>query len=118
MCRGVCLCVFVGGASVTPEAINEAVARKMGLELHEGMDINSYKERLYLPDNSPILDYCHDIKATWTVVDHLRNRGIDINLFIHREGVMISWKYDSIVAYADTAPMAICLAFLALKESL
>ena len=96
---------------ISDQEINERVARKLSF--------NAYRFKVHYGE--PIPDYCHDIKAAWEIVEHLEN-----NLIVDKwerkiEHEQKDWRcfiridpYGGIAAYADTAPMAICLAFLKL----
>lgn len=99
---------------MTAQEINEAVARKLGIELTPCPIMDSCS--CCGPQN-----YCTDIKAAWEIVEVLPGFQIMyIGIFdgpswrcITRHnlsGEFISYQYD-----ADTAPMAICLAFLKLQ---
>lgn len=86
---------------MTDQEINEAVTRK--LHPHPCSRCG--------PDE--VKDYCHDIKAAWEIVKkwhgdwelHRQNGTFDFVLYRPSE------QYDG---QADTAPMAIALAFLKL----
>lgn len=103
---------------MSPETINEACARKLGWELiHD--DKAGYREwkrgselRLDLPD------YCRKIEAAWKIVEKI-GEGFSVGksefglsyycLMFNNPNVE-----EAIEVEADTAPMAICLAFLKL----
>lgn len=85
--------------------INEAVARKLGW-------------RGTFPDQYP--DYCHSITAAWEVVEQ-----VFTSFYLSWDETTETWfaKWDNqhrteescrYKGEADTAPMAICLAFLKL----
>lgn len=97
---------------MTDQEINDAVASK----LHwGGKSIKTH------------IDYCHSIEAAWEIVEHIRQRPNPKALInpsyaweIHakRKSWIVymtgpTWK-QMVSAEADTAPMAICLAFLKL----
>ncbi len=94
---------------MTDQEINEAVARKLG----------------YMSDKTDprsVTDYCRSIAAAWEVVESLKNHSVTIRKADALTGWycnIFSWqgypngeKQPEIEAEADTAPMAICLAFL------
>lgn len=90
---------------MTPQEINEAVARKLG---HEWPVID--------PGHHPACpfrkkDYCRSIEAAWEIVEH---QG-DFGLAQGTKGWTASFGYgneEAVFGIADTAPMAICRAFL------
>lgn len=95
---------------MTPEEVNEAVARKLGYVWGD-------KDIL----GSPRPDYCHSIAAAWEIMgwlgehDYLftmSNDGEDPNTWL------VWLESPSIHVEADTAPMAICLAYLKLENGL
>ncbi len=104
---------------MTNKSINEAVARKLGAD--------------YILHTEEVPDYCTDIRAAWEIPtkipfadDDKIKDGLAFQLMRRTENEMVSevkiweagWaRYDEclmVSAYADTAPMAICLAFLKL----
>lgn len=111
---------------MTDHELNEAVARKLGWELERHPNaITPYwirgQETVDLED---LPDYCHSIEAAWEVVEHLHKLEYHVEL--------IAWPMETRKAYScditelgvdkhnfcetDTAPMAICLAYLKLHE--
>ena len=86
------------------DAINEAVARKMGLSFHRY-------------DTWRIPDYSRSIAAAWEIVEK-----IGLAVFVVRRTYKPHWEcsifVDStkmpIFGYGDAAPLAICKAFLKL----
>lgn len=106
---------------MTPEEINEAVARELGWtrcnDEDEG-EIRWHSDRPLEPGTlggtctSELPDYCRDIKAAWEIVEYG-----EIGYEVHRYPnsyftATIRTKGLNIKEKADTAPMAICLAFL------
>lgn len=100
---------------MTDTEINEAVARKLGW----------IKDRRFMDDHLSAVgwgrgsefiqhpvDYCHSIAAAWEVVEWMLKNGHDFNMSCDESSFGIAWKYDEYIVEADTAPMAICLAFL------
>ena len=100
---------------MTDQEINGAVARKLGVN----RIIKSSEPSGILQWVEPVKDYCHSIEAAWEVVE-----------WIHQNGGKLLWKPMFELSHsgngwlcrmrqepyeaADTAPMAICLAFLKL----
>ncbi len=104
---------------MTPQEINEAVARKLGWYALKWRDepgkhpawwgLNQFHQV-----ESLIPDYCHFIAAAWEVVEKCFR--------VKMEKFSDEWqcelgdgKHGDEFASADTAPMAICLAFLKLQ---
>jgi len=112
---------------MTDQEINEAVARKLGWtkKSFEGRKGFWFKPNYNLPNNIPY--YCNSIEAAWEVVEWIR-----INFpeeILRLECVGNEWEFgptmmcgdeefisDTTNGRADTAPMAICLAFLKLED--
>lgn len=104
---------------MTDSEINEAVARKLGYGT---------------PTGNALPDYCHSIKAAWEIVDKfpvVNDFRFELRFYWsgYKDGKgygpewMAGWitghmrggdREDSIKAFANTAPMAIALAFLKL----
>lgn len=104
---------------MTDQEINEAVARKLGhtlgcchsdtLEMKTGYgDLDAYVA---------IPDYCHSIEAAWEIVEEANEYEFILIFHGWADG---SKFFEATIneqkAEADTAPMAICLAFLKLKD--
>lgn len=91
---------------ISDSEINEAVARKLGLD------------PTFNPKTKPN-DYCHSIAAAWEVLGTLATKYVwslhkmPIEWMMEFTPYPGTWK-QTISAEADTAPMAICLAFLKL----
>lgn len=116
---------------MTDQEINEAVARKLGFSgiyettwesLRPGTDIPKFwltKVGEYKGKVKPIPDFCNSIEATWEIVEKIHNTVL-FTLWWH-DG---EWEVDIetneddevFVTKADTAPMAICEAFLKLSS--
>lgn len=90
---------------MTDQEINEAVMLKLG--------------KPYAFERDSDRDYCHSIGAAWEIVEFLAPKYFGVSIGhgtnpdfwqceIHGE------KWEKIFERADTAPMAICLAFLKL----
>lgn len=102
-----------------PDRINRAVAEKLGTVktsfVHDPIDgapLNQVRV-----DSYP--DYCHSIEAAWEVVEAWRSK-VNFELYGQENRHYVAWfKYQDGLEYfgeADTAPMAICLAFLKLED--
>jgi hypothetical protein len=86
--------------------INEAVARKLG-----------YTEILKEPP-----DYCRSIEAAWEVLEAMNKKGyvtVERGILEPEWQCSINWAEGEqtdflIIELADTAPLAICKAFLKL----
>ena len=97
---------------MTDQEINEAVARKLGF----GEWIDQQVSKGGNLDWSP-KDYSTDINAAWEIVETMVN-GFCL-WFVHgkyRVKVLDEMGTGEMLSEADTAPMAICLAFLKLEE--
>lgn len=92
---------------------NEQVARRLG-NIPEN----------YVLYSGPLPNYVGDIRAAWEVVEFMSRKGVGTYLF---GGIGDSWHCDlhrhpaaqddpEVSQSADTAPRAICLAFLKLQE--
>ncbi len=112
---------------MTDTEINEAVAKKLGkpykdIPWHQnthghrtGMDgfcIDGCEKKF--PDGYQVPDYCNSIEAAWDVVEKVFSARLSKNPAGHKW--LFEFIEDGIIhtAQADTAPMAICLAFLKL----
>lgn len=104
---------------MTSQEINEAVARKLGWHWNDDKVSGGhwhYDGGCY--DNLP--GYCHSIEAAWEIVEHLAKNNLLVEIKQHGLGkpsyaVYISNSIELLcgVAY-ESAPLAICLAFLKL----
>lgn len=91
---------------MTDQEINEAVARKLGKPDKESL--------LY---QKP-LDYCHSIAAAWEILTHCyADLDLQYGLTQNPSTLNIHCHIGYTEALADTAPMAICLAFLKLDQA-
>lgn len=65
-----------------------------------------------------IPDYCHSIAAAWEIVEYMYEKGTSVLLdgAYDDRNWECSWITSDVryMGVADTAPMAICLAFLKL----
>lgn len=112
---------------MTPEETNAAVARKLGHTVcTDGGHIMGKDGHAYNPP-----DYCRSIEAAWEIVDTIKT---EHQIKLLREILVspidgIGWtctigddldsnEYETRIAeeIADTAPMAICQAFLKLTN--
>ena len=98
--------------SLSDQEINEAVARKLGWTYDpKFQDWANAKDEV-----KPIPDFCHSIAAAWEVVEKLPS---GFCLIRHEDGkflCMISANRPESGGPQDTAPMAICMAFLRLED--
>ncbi len=110
---------------MTDQKINETLARKLGW--HKGLlDPNSWGKPTDVPGHylhQALPDYCHSIEAAWEIVNKIEKDKLGWNLsydaavrsYIFRYGPF-SIQSNVHESRADTAPMAICKAFLALRR--
>lgn len=98
---------------MTPQEINEAVARKLGRTVKCGCDCLAPVDQ---PDNewTHTIHYSTDIRAAWDIVEDLRAKKIIVEIGVWKEKVrcVIHVPGPRINEEADTAPLAICNAFL------
>lgn len=113
---------------MTDSELNELVARKLGwvpapdkIDIFERHWINTTTKRLV--EVSELPDYVHSIEAAWEIVEARKNYRRDIVIMgsYERDGYccrladMIDGKLVVSEGHGDTAPRAICEAFLKLK---
>jgi len=118
---------------MTDQEINEAVAWKLGWTEAKLTLLNDLGHRYghkfitpMDPDENQcdcpntwthgIADYCHSIEAAWEIVEHLRSRYTVGIFFGCKQPQFTDQIGTNIEAVSDTAPMAICLAFLKLDK--
>lgn len=105
---------------MTNQEINEAVARKLGWTVsgQRWQGPNTDCHNTFCGHVHSLLDYCHSIQAAWEIVEHLRSQGIIVEVGVWKERVrcVIHVKGPRINEEADSAPTAICLAFLKFSE--
>lgn len=103
----------------TDQEINEAVARKLGWVRLDGAPCWSDPYGLSHGDDlgTGVPDYCHSIEAIWEVVLKFGLEDGAGNFELKTLGSDCHWycELQGEIGEADTAPMAICLAFLKLK---
>lgn len=87
---------------MTDQELNEAVVRKLG----KGHIQEGWEKVCVIPD------YCHSIQAAWEMVEKLDYCKLVKAASSFRCQVSIGGEPCNF--YADTAPRAICLAFLKL----
>ena len=103
---------------MTDQEINEAVARELGWK--KDPDHGNLWTRGYLADLQflhPLPNYCHSIEAAWEIVEKLKREDTGIRIHFDYEQWHVDFDHEDFWQYtegADTAPMAICLAFLKL----
>lgn len=112
---------------MTPNEINEMVALKLGWRYHEDLKPICWQSPhggSYLRD---FPDYCHSIAAAWEIVENLAKKDLTIDIsftdylgFKARVSIRSenggAWTFHARGIKADTAPLAICLAFLKLEK--
>lgn len=108
---------------MTPQEINEAVARKLGWK--DNYPVYQIKDPAYRQILSPP-DYCGDIRAAWEIVERIQLSEYLVKVIGKRQPEYTffaceirTYKPEEkiiVMESADTAPMAICLAFLKLEE--
>ena len=106
---------------MTPEQINEAVARKLGWT-NSDYPVKGWLKRFYKgPEGEKEYyldepeDYCRSIEAAWEIIGSLKcdwemkttSYGIDFTIFDD------AGEFPS--AVEDTVPMAICMAYLRME---
>ncbi len=110
---------------MTPKEINEAVARKLGWKKHKktcevptpGASIFTYGNHWYLEGmicREFIANYCSSIAAAWEIVEKFKEYQIEKLKGPTEYYVRLGNVGDKLWAKSETAPMAICLAFLKL----
>jgi len=101
---------------MTNQEINEAVGKKLGLDVRQ-CPIHMMTSCC---GRNGIPDYCTDIKAAWEMVESLSKEFCFVEVSFDRIRLLWQCSYDQegpgaiFFATADTAPRAICLAFLKL----
>lgn len=117
-------------SSMSPQAINEAVARGLGwIDSDLPVKGRGWIKLEVQPGSWTYLDaypdYCHSIKAAWEILDSLVSRKRYVSIEFESENN----EWDCVLgadrrayepdarAQASTTPMAICLAFLKLKKT-
>jgi hypothetical protein len=110
---------------MTDQEINEAVAKKLGWEKHNrtceqltpGASIFTYGNHWYQEGalcRERMPNYCHSIEAAWEIV---KNQTVTLDNChgVWHCGISVDTEEEWVEDVADTAPMAICKAFLTLK---
>ena len=109
----------------TNQSINEAVARKLGWkeDLRTSYWIRETVAGVEGTRKDSLPDYCTSIAAAWEIVEYLRLKKKKTKPIFFLRGLTIQSRSNSRkwrvylhgkLGIADTAPMAICLAFLKL----
>lgn len=98
---------------MTDQELNEAAARGLGW-IYEDGEWHKYANGICV-DEQDLPDYCHSIAAAWEIMNlpvawDLVKQADEIQARLYFPGGNI------LMAAADTAPMAICLAFLKLND--
>ena len=99
---------------MTPQKINEAVARKLGYKEAHGAFLEPYPSQRLIPN------YCTSIAAAWEIVEFVElPMTMGNNCVVKCKEWYCYWwdnaNNSEAKEHADTAPMAICLAFLKLE---
>jgi len=109
------------GNQMTNKEINEKVARKLGWKFlfdplgHTVVDRVPCFESPNGEIEQSLPDYCTDISAAWEIVEHLKTQSFVVTIedcYKARVELVHFSVNEKVKAEADTAPMAICLAFL------
>lgn len=99
---------------MTDQEINEAVARKLGTWARIDPDPDCSLNDPAKPSTLPAYpSYCTDIAAAWEIFSTIKRMG---SIYRTPDSYWCSFATvpERTEAQADTAPMAICLAFLKL----
>jgi len=115
---------------MTDREINEAVARKLGWTITKTIDLSPWYWRPNCPPEGngvrELPAYSTSIEAAWEIVEKISNDGLAFRLerdfemdfyrveMCHVAGHAVKCGWTD----ADIAPLAICLAFLKLKDEL
>lgn len=104
---------------MTETEINEAVARKLGWKECECASEFRDEHRRYMPSKHIMPNYCGDIAAAWEIVEYIKSmqKGsmrFDVEIKMSQLCYLVDICGEE--AEANTAPMAICQAFLKLTE--
>lgn len=111
---------------LTDQELNEAVARKLGKRKTYGAHPAPFNPK-GLPvtiQEGELPDYCHSIAAAWEIVEKRKEFKRDFILMSSYEFPgwccrltdMVNGVLIKVEGHADTAPLAICLAFLKLDK--
>ena len=95
-----------------PTAVNEAVAQKLGPNRKKYYETGDDDSMLHHPSQiswEVIPDYCTDIKAAWEIVESFPPKPQCYMTKFNEHWIV---DIGNARGEADTAPMAICLAFL------
>lgn len=113
------VCDWVVFTTMTDTELNEAVARKLGLMQSSTVPEDWWERTINELKVFPLPDYCHSIQAAWEIVGYCdkMNWHFDYHFGDHltpHHWAQIFRRPDGIMysAMADTAPEAICRAFL------
>lgn len=103
--------------SMMDTEINESVARKLGWKECQCAPEVRDEHRRYMPSKHIMPNYCGNIAAAWEVVEYLSKHYFSVSVSHDDERDLWQCAYEiredpAIFATADTAPMAICEAFL------
>lgn len=108
---------------MTNQEINELVAKKLGYskDFDFGWIIPERHKDGFVVGQTTLPDFCTSIEAAWEIVDWIKKQKpsapFRINFEIKEWGDgYLAEVFGEEAEVADTAPMAICLAFLKLSE--
>lgn len=112
---------------MTDQELNEQVARKLGWYALKWRDEVSRKPAWWglSKDHtveSLVPDFCHSIEAAWEIFGYASSRYTDLTLVQDNDrwlaffGIWDGQGINRNFSRADTAPRAICLAFLKLED--
>ncbi len=99
------------GEAMTDTELNEAVARKLEYQCIYYDPIEKRLRQGQFGLNVP--DFCADIAAAWEMVEKYNG---DVIVMRQQNKWVCDFIQDQRKEWADTAPRAICLAFLKLEE--
>lgn len=98
---------------LTPEEINERVAKRLGWKECQCAPEHRETHKSYMPSKHTRPDYSRSIEAVWEVIS-LPGYFWTISNMTHMWFARYTQEGGKVLSasYADTAPMAICRAFL------
>lgn len=108
-------------STATKEELNEAVARKLGWQIMITGNIPAIMWRGNAMNQREVPAYSTSIEAAWEIVEKVQNGNpryrIDLSWMDGKWACrLVTDPTEALkLTFADTAPLAICLAFLKLK---
>lgn len=97
---------------MTNQETNEKVAHGLGWHRTSGTHNGWFRESHHL-EVPTLPDYATSIEAAWEIIQHVRGY---FALIRKENGQWVCWFDDSSVSCAETAPRAICEAYLKLHQ--